>query len=60
MHRTHQPYKQIWAHPLPNGHSLRQLGEGATTFEFLKKNQETYVKINILDEGYPLHDQGIA
>jgi hypothetical protein len=19
MHHTHQPYKQIWAHPLPNG-----------------------------------------
>jgi hypothetical protein len=28
MHYTHQLYKQIWAHPLPNGHFLGQLGEG--------------------------------
>jgi hypothetical protein len=28
MHYTHQLYKQIWAHLLPNGHLLGQLGEG--------------------------------
>ncbi len=28
MHHTHQPYKQIWACPLPNGHLLWQPGEG--------------------------------
>jgi hypothetical protein len=28
MHYNHQPYKQIWAHPLLNGHLLGQLGEG--------------------------------
>jgi len=28
MHHTHQPYIQIWAHPLPNGHLVWQLEEG--------------------------------
>jgi hypothetical protein len=33
---------------------------GATTFEIEKKNKKPNVRLNILDEGYPLHDEGIA
>jgi len=60
MYCTHQPYKQIWVHPLPNGHPLWQLGEGQRHLKFKKKNKKPNVKLNILNEGYPLHDEGIA
>jgi hypothetical protein len=60
MHCAHQPYKQIWVHPLPNGQPLWQLGEGQPHLKYLKKNKKPNVRFNILDEGYPLHDEGIA
>jgi hypothetical protein len=60
MHCTHQPYNQFWAHSLPNGHILWQFGGrgrgGATTSKSKKPN----VKLNILNEGYPLNNEGIA
>jgi hypothetical protein len=60
MHYTHQPYKQIWAHPLPNGHLLWQLGEGQPHLKSKNKNKKPNVKLYILDEGYPLKNEGIA
>jgi len=62
MHHTHQPYKQIWAHPLPNGHLLWQLWGGGgqpTTFE-KKRKKKLKVRLNIMDEGYPLNNESIA
>ncbi len=67
MHHTHQPCKQIWAHPLPNEHLLIKQGattsmaspsimatrKGATISKTKKINTINYVRINILDEGYP-------
>jgi hypothetical protein len=35
-------------------------GGGATTFEIKKKKKKLNVKFNILDEGYPLKNEGIA
>jgi len=61
MHRSHQCFKQVWAHPLPNAHPLWQLGEQQPHLNFfLKKNKKPNVRSNILDEGYPLHDENIA
>jgi hypothetical protein len=60
MHHTHHPYKQIWAHPLPNGHLLLQLKEGQPHLKSKNKNKKPNVKFNILNEGYPLDDEGIA
>jgi hypothetical protein len=61
MHRTHQCYKKIWAQPLPNAHPVWQLEEWATTSETKKnKNIKPNVKINIMDEGYALQDEGYA
>jgi hypothetical protein len=40
MHHTHQIYKQIWAHPLPNGHLLWQSGEGQPHLKPKKQKQE--------------------
>jgi hypothetical protein len=61
MHHTHQRCKQIWAHPLPNAHLLWQPGEGQSHLKFKKKkNIKPNVRINILDECYALHDEGIA
>jgi hypothetical protein len=34
MHHTRQPYKQIWAHPLPNGHPLWQSKEKQPHLKF--------------------------
>jgi hypothetical protein len=60
MHRTHQCCKQIWAHPLPNAHFLWQLREGQPHLKPKTKNIKPNVRINILDENYALHDEGIA
>ncbi len=60
MHRTHQHYKKIWAHPLPNAHLLWQLGRGNHIWNQKNKNIKPNVKINNLDEGYPLQNEGIA
>ncbi len=35
------------------------IGGGATTSEF-KKKKKPNVKLNIMDEGYPLNNEGIA
>ncbi len=48
MHCTHQPYKQIWAHPLPNGHLLWQLKERQPHFKpFYFFYNKPNVRINI-------------
>jgi hypothetical protein len=60
MHHTHQPYKQIWAHPLPNGHLLWQLKERQPHLKSKTKNKKPNVRLNILDEGYPFKNEGIA
>jgi hypothetical protein len=60
MHHTRQCYKKIWAHPLPNAHPLWQPGEGQPHLKPKNKSIKPSVKINILDEGYALHDEGIA
>jgi hypothetical protein len=67
MHCTHQLCKQIWAHPLPNGHPLWQLKkgqsylwqhllwqleEGQPYLKPKKKYNKFNVRINIMDEGY--------
>ncbi len=52
MHCTHQPYKKIWAHPLPNGHPLWQLEEGQSYLKPKTQYNKPSVKINILNEGY--------
>jgi hypothetical protein len=52
MHYTHQPYKQIWAHPLPNGHPLWQSEEGQLHLKPENKYNKRNVRINILDESY--------
>jgi hypothetical protein len=59
MHHTHQPCKQIWAHPLPNGH-LGQPKEGQPHLKSKNKNKKPNAKFNILNEGYPLHNEGIT
>jgi hypothetical protein len=59
MHCTHQPCKQIWAHPLPNGHLLGQPKEGQPNMKLKNKNKKPNARINI-DEGYALHNDGIA
>jgi len=59
MHCTHQPYKQIWAHPLPKWTPSMVIGGGATTSEIFKKKKPN-VKLNIMDEGYPLNNEGIT
>jgi hypothetical protein len=62
MHRTHQRYKKIWAHPLPNGHFLWQPKGGTTTSKIFKKtkNKKPNVKFNILHEDYPQNNGSIA
>jgi hypothetical protein len=60
MHHTHQPCKQILAHPLPNWHLLGQPREGQPHLKSKNKNKKPIVKLNVLDEGYPLHDEGIT
>jgi len=60
MHRTHHPYKQIWAHSLPNGHLPLQLGEGQPHMKSKNKKKKPNVRFNILDEGYPFDNEGIA
>jgi hypothetical protein len=57
MHHIHQPYKQIWAHPLPNGHLVGKPKEGQP---HLKSKTKNLMWINILDEGYALHDEDTA
>jgi hypothetical protein len=52
IHRTDQPYKQIWAHPLPNGYPLWQLEEGQPYLKKKNKYNKLNVRINILDESY--------
>jgi hypothetical protein len=59
MHSTHQPCKKLLAHPLPNGHLLGQLEEGQPLLKSKNKKKKPNVRLNILDEGYPLHE-GIA
>jgi len=58
MHRTHQPCKQIWAHPLPIGHLLWQLEEGQPHLNFFIKKPN--FRLNILDEGRLLNNESIA
>jgi hypothetical protein len=60
MHHTHEPCKQIWAHPLPNEHHLKKLGEGQPHLKSKNKTKKPNVRINILDEDYPLHNESIA
>jgi hypothetical protein len=62
MHHTHKCCKQIWAHLLPIAHPLCQLGEGQPHLKPKNKKRKIKlnVRINILDEGYALHDEGIA
>jgi len=57
MHRTHQPCNQIWAHPLPNGHLLRQSMKGQPHLKSKNKNQKPNVKMNILGEGIAKKDK---
>jgi hypothetical protein len=61
MHHTHQCYKQIWAQPLPSAHPLWQPGKWQPHLKPKKnKNVKPNVKINIMDEGYALQDEGYA
>jgi hypothetical protein len=60
MHCTHQLCKQIWAHPLPNGHPLGQSEEGQPHLKSKNKNKKPNVKLNIMDESYPLYDEAIT
>jgi hypothetical protein len=56
MHRTHQCYKQIWAHPLPNAHLLWQPKERQPHLKPKKQKQELtlWMKVN------PMYNEGIA
>jgi hypothetical protein len=63
MHHTDQRCKQIWTHPLPNAHLLWQLGDKQPHLKPKKQKKQNIkpnVRINILDEGYTLHNEGIA
>ncbi len=45
-------------HPLPNGHLSMVTSGRVTTFGIKKnKNKKPNVRLNILDEGYPLDDE---
>jgi len=66
MHCTHHPYKQVCVHPLPNGHLSMVTSGRVTTSKILKKKKKKTkkkkkkkpnVRLNILDEGYPLDDE---
>ncbi len=60
MHYTYQCCKQIGAHPVPNAHLLWQPREGQPHLKPKNKNIKPNVRINILDEGYALRDEGIT
>jgi hypothetical protein len=55
MHHIHQPYKQILAHPLFDGHLLWH-----PHLKSKNKNKKPNVKLNTVDESYPLNNDGVA
>jgi hypothetical protein len=60
MHHPHQSYKQIWVHPLPNGHLIWQPWEGQPHLKSKSKSKKPNVRLNILDEGYPFKNESIT